>query len=119
MNSQLFSLLTDDYKTLFGDSFSKSSNYSIHNTDTGYKLTFAVPGFEKDEITVKAEKEDLIIEAKTEREDFPHYLRNKIKKTFYVQDLDAENISAKLNAGILTVEFTTDKKMTAKTIAIN
>ncbi len=114
--------LLNDYDTVkgfFNDSFYKSTNYSFQNTDTGYKLSILVPGFEKEEISIRAEKEDLIIEAKTEREDFPTYLKKQIKRSFYAQDLDPESITANLSSGILTIEFTTDKKSSAKTITIN
>lgn len=89
----------------------------IRSTETGYEVDVLLPGFVKDEVKVKVEEEDLVIEAKTERK-LPKYLNTSVKRTFVLEDIDCETVTASLENGLLNVKFTTSKKTSARTIPI-
>jgi len=89
----------------------------LRQTEEGYILDVLLPGFEKDEIGVRTEGNDLIVECKTDRK-LPKFLNSKVKKTFQVEDLDSESIAAKLECGILSITFSTAKKRNAKSISV-
>jgi HSP20 family molecular chaperone IbpA len=93
------------------------SRAEIKNTDTGYQVCILLPGFTKEEVEVKSEGSNLIIFAETERE-LPHFASSRVKKTYEVKDLDPDSITAKLEAGILTVEFSNSAKKNSKKIEI-
>jgi len=95
------------YGDLFSDlfeNFSHSINtkfYNVGETDKGYSLELELPGFKKEEISVEINKEILSITAKSKRKE--------INKSFSLWDgVDAENIEAVLEDGILKINL--DKK---------
>ncbi len=97
-----------------------SSTYSktdIRQVESGYSLDVLLPGFTKEEISIKAEGEELILEASTER-SLPKFLNKKVRKTYQIDQLDADTIEAKLECGILTITFTTISKKNARSISI-
>lgn len=89
----------------------------IRQTEDGYAIDILLPGFSKEEVQVKAEGDDLVLEAKTERK-LPKFLNVHVKKTFQVEDLNPDSVMAKLESGLLTIEFSTEKKKNARTISI-
>jgi HSP20 family molecular chaperone IbpA len=89
----------------------------IRSTDTGFEVDVLLPGFVKDEVKVKVEGEDLVIEAKTERK-LPRYLSSSVKRTFVLEDIDCETVTASLENGLLNIKFSTSKKTAAKTITV-
>lgn len=86
-------------------------------SDGIYAVNILLPGFTKEEVAVRAEGNDLIIEAQTKRK-FPRFLSDKVRKTYQVDDLDADSIAAKLEAGILCISFSTAQKRNAKSINV-
>lgn len=93
------------------------SKAEIRRIDEGLVVDVLLPGFAKDEVTVKVEDKTLIIEAETARK-LPRYLNTKVRRSYLVEDIDAESIKAKLENGILSVEFSTAKKTVGKTITV-
>jgi HSP20 family protein len=97
-----------------------SSTYSkaeVRQTDEGFSLDILLPGFTKEEVNVKAEGNELVVEAKTER-TFPKFLNRHVRKAYQVEDLDSESVVAKLEAGLLNLTFSTSKKKNARNISI-
>lgn len=93
------------------------SKAEIRRTNDGIIVDVLLPGFDKDEVTVKVEDKTLIIEAETERR-LPRFLNTKVKRSYLVEDIDADSIKAKLENGILSVEFATAKKTVGRTITV-
>jgi len=97
-----------------------SSTYSkinIRQIESGYALDVLLPGFTKEEVTVYIEGDELILEALTERE-LPKFLNKRVRKSYTVEHLDSESVEAKLEYGILTINFSTDRKKNARNISI-
>ena len=107
----------DEMMTYSSQTNSTYAKAEIRQTEEGYAIDVLLPGFSKEEVNVKTEGEDLIMEAKTERK-LPKFLNPHVKKTFQVEDLDSESVSAKLEDGILTIQFSTEKKKNTRTISI-
>jgi len=107
----------DDLFELASHNSTSYSKTSIRKTDKGYSLDILLPGFTKEEVQVRTEGNDLIIEANTERA-LPKFLNSKVRKTFQVEDLDQESISAKLETGVLSLEFSSIKEKNAKSIKV-
>jgi HSP20 family protein len=97
-----------------------SSTYSktdLRQDENGYAIDILLPGFSKEEVTVRTEGKNLIVEASTERK-LPKFLNSSMKKTFQVDNLDSESVTAKLENGVLTIEFSTEAKKNARSISI-
>jgi HSP20 family protein len=116
MYTNLFSSV-DDLLSYASQNNSAYAKTDVRQTEDGYAIDVLLPGFFKEEVTVKAEGDSLVLEAKTKRA-LPKFLHVNVKKTFQVEDLNAESVSAKLESGILTIEFSTEKKKNARTVRI-
>ena len=109
-------------KVFFGDPFFSNATTAVAAfgtdvTDEGdaYKLTADLPGFKKDDIEINVEDGILTISAErseeTEKEDKKgRYLRRErtygsYKRSFDLTDVDDDNISAKYEDGVLTLEL--------------
>jgi HSP20 family protein len=93
------------------------SKAEIRKVEEGHVVDILLPGFNKEEVSVKVEDKTLIIEAKTERK-LPQYLNTRVKRSYLVEDIDADNIKAKLENGILSVEFSIARKKEGKEIVV-
>ena len=97
----------------------------IYEKDGNYHIEMDIPGFKKEDISIEVEDGYLTIEAEKNNEDkteddSKNYIRrersyNSYKRSFYLGDLDQDNIKAEFNDGMLEVivpkkEKTTDKK---------
>ena len=105
------------------------TGFSVDVLDEGdrYIIEADLPGFEKQNVTIEYNEKHLTIEAKREdvNEDLnEHYIRREryvgsVKRSFYVDSIDPEQIKASFNNGVLKV--TLDKlplKDNARSIVI-
>ena len=113
--TSLFSIMDELFEQAHPQSF--HSKAELRKTDKGFAADILLPGFTKEEVNVKVEGDDLIIEAKTER-SLPKFLSKHVKRTYQVEDINPDNVSAKLECGILNLEFSTAKKTSTKTISV-
>ncbi|MGI6556855.1 Hsp20/alpha crystallin family protein [uncultured Pseudoramibacter sp.] len=88
----------------------------VKESDDGYQLAVDLPGFSKDEVTVKLENGNLIISAETkkvddQKNDKGEYVRREryagsCSRSFYVGDaVDKDDIKAKMDDGVLTISI--------------
>lgn len=84
----------------------------IFEKDGDYHIEMDVPGFDKKDIKIEAKKDYITItvekEEKKEDEDKKNYIHReriygKYQRSFYLQDLDYEKISAEFNNGVLNI----------------
>lgn len=112
------SLIPRDY---FGDVFedyipsTKEENMrcDIYEKDGNYHIEMDIPGFNKDEIMIEAKKDYLTITAEksnsiNEEDDDKNYVHRertygKYQRSFYLDDLDSQNINAEFNNGVLKI----------------
>ncbi len=115
-SNSIFNMMDD----LFEFSNHNSATYSkseFRKTDDGYLIDILLPGFTKEELQVSVEKENLIIEAKTDRK-LPRFINNSVKKTFLVENINPDSVNAKLENGVLTVSFSNASKSIGRTITV-
>lgn len=83
----------------------------IYEKDDCYHVEMDIPGFDKKDIMLNCEEGYLTIEATKEHnneDNSKNYLRReriygKVKRQFYVGNVDSENIKAQFNNGVLNV----------------
>lgn len=108
-------------RSYFGDIFDdfmpqvKENNMKcdIYEENGDYHLEVDIPGYDKNEIKIEAKKDYLTITAEKlnetndnyEEKNYVHRERTygKYQRTFYLQDLDYDNITAEFNNGLLRI----------------
>lgn len=88
-----------------------------HETD-GWKLRLALPGYHKDEVKLSVDDDFLKIIAETEDED-RDFLGKQERRVRISDDVDSDNIEAKLENGILYLKIPLRVKAEPKTIVVN
>ena len=86
----------------------------IREHDAGYEVDIDLPGFKKDEISIELENGYLTVSAakgldKDEEDKKSRYIRREryagsMSRSFYVGDVKPEEVSAKFENGILTLD---------------
>ena len=100
---------------------------NLYEKDGAYTLECAVPGYKKEDITVEARGDEVMIsgsysQEKTEEKN--HYHRQEIRGGSFSrtvalpQDVDPEQVAAKLENGILKIELHPTKAIKTKTIPV-
>lgn len=108
-------------RSYFGDIFDdfmprgKEENMKcdIYEKDGDYHIEMDVPGFDKKDIKVEAKNDYLTITAEKSNEvneddkdkNYIHRERRygKYQRSFYLEDLDSEKVSAEFNNGVLKI----------------
>ena len=97
---------------LFGSQYTLYKT-EVKPTETGFSVTVLLPGFNKEEIDLTVEGNDLILIAKTERK-LPGFLYNQVRKTFGITGLCKDSLKAKLEDGVLTITLDREKENISK-----
>lgn len=94
-----------------------------------YKVSFMLPGFDRNDINVSFKKNTLIVKAEQKKEEKKEeqdeYLVREISRGSYMRsielpdDVEADKISANYSAGILTLTLPKSKQEVAREISIN
>ena len=129
--TNIFSEFDNVFNDFFGSSYRpikvnkvKSNSYSttpkanIMNIDNGYRLDLAAPGFSKDEFDINIE--DNILTISINSEDTKEYSDNLIRREYSYstfsrswtlpENTTMKNISARYEAGILSLFIPTEKE---------
>ena len=106
---------------------SKGMNCDIYEKDGNYHIEMDIPGFKKDEIKVECHKGTITISAKKtfnkEEHEGKKFIRrerrfNTMERSFYLGDIDDENIHATFENGTLNVVIPTKAEQNKRTISI-
>ena len=108
-------------RSYFGDIFDdfmpvkkeETMKCDIYEKDGDYHIEMDVPGFDKNEIKIEANKDNLIITAEKSSEtneddegkNYIHRERSygKYQRSFYLRDLDSSKVNAEFNNGVLKI----------------
>jgi HSP20 family molecular chaperone IbpA len=90
---------------------------SITNDPDGWKLRLELPGYRKDEVKLSVDEDFLHVVAETEDEE-RSFLGKEGRRVKISDDVDAENIKARLENGILFLEIPRKVKEAPKPIVI-
>ena len=98
---------------LYGKHARNMMKTDVRETDTTYEVDVDLPGFKKEEIKVECNKGNLIVSAEKKHEEeekdkSKKYLRRervygKYSRSFYLGDVDEDNIEASYNNGTLHI----------------
>ena len=108
-----FPEIPDVDKTLYGKHAKNMMKTDVKDTENGYEVDIDLPGFKKDEITMKLENGTLTVSAakgldKDEENKEKKYVRREryaggMSRSFYVgEHVDVEDIHPKYENGILS-----------------
>ena len=100
-------------KALYGRKARNLMKTDVRDTGDGYELDVDLPGFKKDEVSVKLNDGYLTISAakgldKDDKDKKGNYIRREryagaMQRSFYVGDIKGEDIRAKFENGILSL----------------
>ncbi len=101
---------------IFDDMFTSKSNNmkcDIYEKNGDYHIEMDIPGFNKEDITVETKNGYISISAqkkeeKVDKDEKRNYIRRernygKFERSFYLGDLDSENIDAEFKNGMLKI----------------
>ena len=127
VNADLFGGVFDQ---IFNDSYRASEantirpKANVEETDTQIVLELAVPGFDKNDVTIKIENDILHIEGKKEEEDDRKFSRqefrvNRFNRQFTLSEIiDTESVSANFLNGVLTITLPKVEAQQPKSITV-
>ncbi len=105
-------MFLDDMFDSFLESETPKMRCDIYEADGSYNLELDMPGFTKDDINIEFNKGTLTISAEKntnkEEKDDKKYIRRerfygKVSRSFYLGDIEEENIKAEFKDGTLKV----------------
>jgi HSP20 family protein len=102
-------LWSDPLRNLF--SMGQLSGMEVTRTETGYTVEIPVAGFRPDQIEATLEDGVLTVAGKSEKRSFT-------RSVIVPEDVDDENIEAKVQDGMLTLTLTLHPKAQPKRITI-
>lgn len=111
--------LFDEFNNLFSDALGKDMKTNILEDDDKYVVTSEVPGVDKKNIKIDVSDNTLVINInkKTDKKETKtNYLvkeisESNVSRSFYLDDMDANNITAKMDNGILTITVLKNKEI--------
>jgi HSP20 family protein len=115
------------FNDIFDMDVTEKGNCDIYLEDDKYHVEMDLPGYDKKDIRLEAHKGSIIITAKKEHheeeKEGKKYVRRertfgRIERSFYLGDIDEENISAEFKDGILNVVIPTKAEPDKKAIDI-
>jgi HSP20 family molecular chaperone IbpA len=89
----------------------------VKTVENGLEVHLLLPGFQKEEVEVSLEGEDLIIYAETERK-LPRFLHNRVKRTYGVSGLNKDSLKARLEAGVLIISLEKAQEKSGRKITV-
>ena len=101
----------DDLFDNFLSSEDSKMKCDIYESEGKYHIEIDIPGFRKDEIKIECNKGNIVITAEKsdeQKDEDKKYLRRervygKYQRSFYLGDIDEENIEASFDHGTLSV----------------
>lgn len=132
MFDEAFAPFFGGHNPLYGKRARNLMKADVRETDGAYELDIDLPGFKKEEVTLKLDQGYLTIEAakgldKDDKDKEGRYIRRErysgaCSRSFYVGDIRPEHITAKYEDGILQLSMPKVEKKelpSGSSIAIN
>jgi len=103
--------LFDEFNDLFDDVLGKDIKTNIMENDDNYVVTSEAPGVSKENIKIDVADNTLTISVckkNTNNDEKKNYIvkeisESNVSRSFYLDDMDENNITAKMDNGILTI----------------
>ena len=108
-----YDLVTDLFDSFFAgqNTLAKRMATNVKKSETGYTLEMEAPGFEKENFNLDYQKNyfTVTVEKNISEEDKKNYISyesaTKLQRSFYIPEIDNENITAKYANGVLSVNL--------------
>ena len=115
--------LFDEFNNLFSDALGKDMKTNILEEDDKYVVTSEVPGVDKKNIKIDVSDNTLVIninKKENKKETKTNYLvkeisESNVSRSFYLDDMDENNVTAKMDNGILTITVLKNKEIKSST----
>ncbi|MCM1042796.1 MAG: Hsp20/alpha crystallin family protein [Corallococcus sp.] len=95
------------FRPFFADEADGFMKTDVKETEKAYEMEIEMPGFEKDQINMSLDNGYITVSARKENKSEDKYLKRErtssYSRSYYVGDVNQEEISAKYVNGILTV----------------
>lgn len=116
------------YDSMFGLDRMEDMSCDIYEKDGKYHLEMDIPGFSKDDLKIDCHKGTITVSAEKQieneqKDENKKYIRRerrfgKYKRSFYLGDIDEENIKAEFKNGTLIVTAPLKEETLKKEITI-
>jgi HSP20 family molecular chaperone IbpA len=112
-----------EFLSPWGMEFTETAPFEMHETEKGYVVSAAMPGFDEKEIEVRVEPWRLVLHAKheesTEKKGEPSFLEHRefTRSINFPAEVNPEKVNAVLAKGVL--EVTLEKAQTAKKVTVH
>ena len=118
--------LFDGFDDLFNGMLEKDMKTNIVENDDNYIITSEIPGVLKEQVNINVEDSTLTIKVnKQDVKEKKHYIvkervEKEVSRSFYLDNMNEDEIEAKMDNGILTIKVNKlkDIKPKQKTITI-
>jgi len=100
----------DPYRSFFGN-YGGTTSLEINRTEAGYSVEIPAPGFKPNEIDVTLENNVLSVVGKSEKRSFTRTL-------LLPDEIDGENVGARVEHGMLTLTLNVHPKAQPKKIQV-
>ena len=118
-NNNGFMSLFDEFNDFFTDTLAKDMKTNILENENDYVITSEIPGVNKDNVKIDVSDNTLTITVEKKNEDKndnKNYIVKEISestltRSFYLDNMDEENITAKMDNGILTITVSKIKEV--------
>jgi HSP20 family protein len=111
VNSGFGALLGFDPFRDFAPTWQQAGGIDVQRTDRGYAVEIPVPGFKPDQINVTVDDRTLTVRGESERRKFTRAL-------LLPEEIDTDNIEAKVENGLLTLTLNVHPKAQPKKIEV-
>jgi HSP20 family protein len=119
--------LFDSFQSLFTDAFKREMKTDITETKDAYELSIEVPGIKKEDLEISFTDDTLTIHAKkndkTKEENKSYIAKERstldMERSYYLENADEENITARMDNGILYVNVLKKKDIANPKKVIN
>ncbi|HTV75235.1 MAG TPA: Hsp20/alpha crystallin family protein [Candidatus Acidoferrales bacterium] len=95
----------------FAPTWQQAGGIDVQRTDRGYTVEIPVPGFKPDQINVTVDDRTLTVRGESERRKFTRAL-------LLPEEIDTDNIEAKVENGLLTLTLNVHPKSQPKKIEV-
>jgi HSP20 family protein len=83
----------------------------VENDENGYVINVELPGFNKDEVNIDIRNTILYLKAEQKKTSDRKYHKHNVVKSWYLSnDINIDEISCKLENGVLTISLPKSKK---------
>lgn len=118
-NNNGFMSLFDEFNDFYTDTLAKDMKTNILENENDYVITSEIPGVNKDNVKIDVSDNTLTITVEKKNEgknDNKNYIVKEISestltRSFYLDNMDEENITAKMDNGILTITVSKIKEV--------